>query len=75
MKKPACENCNAWLRTNGNAGLCRARPPAPVFLGLGQPAVVFGQNANPVPIIEAHFPTMMAHGWCREWQPEGGTLQ
>lgn len=64
-KDQRCGNCDAFL-PQGREGLCRARPPTPIMIGLGQPALALG-NTGPVPAIQSFFPQMRPEGWCRGW--------
>lgn len=66
-----CSNCDAWMRQNNGSGLCRALPPSPLFVGMGQQvANVLRPNNNQgaEPIILSYFPSMASNGWCRAWQ-------
>lgn len=66
-----CENCNAWLRERGNAGLCRANPPTPILLGVSQSGGLLRTGVNQTePVVATYFPTMTSHGWCRQWEPK-----
>lgn len=65
-KSQSCENCDAWMHQRGDDGLCRAEPPLPIMIGMGQAAVVVGQ-AQVQPVIQSYFPPMMKKGWCRCW--------
>lgn len=66
-----CGNCDAWMPVDAQGGgLCRARPPLPVFIGMGQSGSVIRAPEAPrgaEPVFVSQFPQMKAHGWCREW--------
>ena len=73
MQSQRCENCNAWLRESASAGLCRANPPTAIMLGMGQSGGVLRNSMSQAePVIQSYFPTMQAHGWCRQWQEKVG---
>jgi hypothetical protein len=63
-----CANCNAFIPGSGGKGLCKAKPPTPVCVGVGQSSIaVPGQLPAAVPVVIAYFPTMSENEWCREW--------
>ena len=62
-----CENCDAFLRENATQGFCRAKPPVPIMIGMGQPVISMGVEQQARPAIVSYFPQMMNGGWCREW--------
>ena len=68
MLQKSCATCNAWFRQHSDQGLCRAKPPTPILMGYGEQAISLQAAPQQVPIMNSHFPTMMAHGWCREHQ-------
>lgn len=69
-KNQCCENCNAFLKEGRDEGYCRAAPPTPIFMGMGQAAIALAPQAQSQPIIIAHFPKMLSRGWCRAWEQE-----
>ena len=60
--KPTCRNCRFFLLENAaqGTGLCRRYPAVPVNT----------MNAG----IQAFFPSMLAYGWCGEYQPVAGKV-
>jgi hypothetical protein len=60
-----CVNCNAFLQLDDEKGVCRARPPMPVVVGV-RPPMVQGQPG--IPLFQSIFPTMSVDAWCREHQ-------
>lgn len=79
--KDMCSNCTAFVMDPGRAdqGVCRARPPTPLVLGMQQmPGNVIahrGQGGPAVmPIIQGVFPPMKATSWCREYERADETV-
>jgi hypothetical protein len=65
-----CGNCNAYMKENPIQGVCRAKPPVPILLGIKQRAVLQGlPDSGAEPMITSYFPPMRKEGWCREWEP------
>jgi hypothetical protein len=71
-----CGGCNAYTADPGSQvqGVCRARPPTPLVLGVQQApgAMLLKGGAGGgamMPVIQGVFPPMRADSWCREWQP------
>lgn len=65
-----CGNCTAFLRQGGPMGVCRARPPVPIFCGVRQTPAVLGMPAQQEPHIVSYFPPMSETGWCRCHEPD-----
>jgi hypothetical protein len=68
--RACCGNCNAYMKENPNQGVCRAKPPVPLMIGMAKRHQLAGlpqQNAEP--IVTSYFPPMRKEGWCREWEP------
>ena len=57
-----CTTCDRFYPTgkDGMSGQCRAKPPAPVMVGLQQTAL------GARPLIESHFPTVGKGQFCGE---------
>ena len=80
--KARCGNCNAWLKSVRN-GICRARSPQVILLGMQQAPSVnlpgLRTQAQAQPVTMTVFPEMKEGGWCREWEPtvelEGAFMQ
>ena len=80
--KARCGNCNAWLKSVRN-GICRARSPQVILLGMQQaPGVALPglrTQAQASPVTMTVFPEMKENGWCRQWEPvaelEGAFLE
>lgn len=68
--KASCGNCSAWVREKGKQGICRARPPVPLIVGMQKQPGFPGLSPTQVsPLVSSFFPPMLEVGWCREWEP------
>jgi hypothetical protein len=66
VAKDQCSNCDAWVRTNGADGECRAVPPTPIMLRMQQMPRLHGlPGGGPQPVIHSFFPAIKEFGWCR----------
>lgn len=81
----ACKTCAAFSRMAPGSvnGMCRARSPVPVLLGMQQlppvSGLVRGMNGHQAaqPIVQAFFPPVHEDCWCMEWseaEPERAEL-
>lgn len=65
-----CGNCNAFIQMGGPNGqwACAARPPTPLFMGMGQTKTLVGGRPQQFPIVNGFFPPVSEDIWCREWE-------
>lgn len=69
MLKANCGNCSAFQKMAQN-GVCRARPPIPIMIGMQQrPGIKGLAGPSAEPLVMSYFPPMKDTGWCREWEP------
>jgi hypothetical protein len=73
-----CGNCNAFQAGANGEGVCRARPPTAIMVGIQQmPGIGLlksGPQMQQVPVFQGVFPPMRASSWCRDWQPIAKTI-
>jgi hypothetical protein len=58
-----CGNCRHWLSVTGSqGGICRARPPVPLLLGMQRSAI-----GQPQPVVATYWPETAQDMACGEW--------
>ena len=73
-----CGNCNAYLAgANPGEGVCRAKPPTPIMIGVQQMPVglMKAPQMQQMPVFQGIFPPMRSTSWCRDWQPLARTVE
>jgi hypothetical protein len=66
-----CATCTAYVPENEAQGVCRARPPVPIVVGMSQPKVALANGAPPQPVFSGAFAPVGAQSWCRDgWEPQ-----
>lgn len=59
-----CSTCTAYGPIDDEKGACRANPPVPLIVGVGQNSI----TKQPFPLMQAISPTVNANNWCRCYQ-------
>ncbi len=79
-RQETCRTCAAYVASRPNArdGMCRARSPVPVMVGMAQqPAIAGLMNAHQqaIPVVQGYFPPVHEDIWCMEWQPQASVAE
>ena len=66
-----CGNCDHWFRVQGHEGLCTARAPTAILVGMAQqksPVIQKNPNSSISPIVQAFYPpTVESAPRCGDW--------